>query len=79
MSDTNKTHNLSTEQIESINKIFDQFDKDNSDEINKVELNRLSLALNNELSNAELMDYFQIIDLNKSGSISREEFIKYFI
>ena len=79
MSDTNKTHNLSTEQIESINKIFDQFDKDNSDEINKVELNRLSLALNNELSNAELMDYFKIIDLNKSGSISREEFIKYFI
>lgn len=75
MSET--TNRLTIEELDNINKIFDQFDKDNSDGIDKQELKTLSIALNNALSNAELYDFFRNIDENHSGKISREEFIKY--
>jgi len=62
-----------------IKKIFDQFDRDKDGYINKTELNKLAIALNNPLSPPELQDLFRDLDIDKSGKITWEEFIKYWI
>lgn len=62
---------------EAIKKIFNQFDKNKNGHIDKIELNSLSIALNDPLTPAELHDLFKNIDKDNSGSISWEEFIKY--
>tara|TARA_B110000902_G_scaffold143316_1_gene165265 strand:+ start:249 stop:461 length:213 start_codon:yes stop_codon:yes gene_type:complete len=67
------------EKTTKIKKIFDQFDKDKDGYINKKELNSLAIALNNQLSPAELQDLFRDLDIDNSGKITWEEFIKYWI
>jgi len=62
-----------------IKKIFDQFDKDKDGYINKKELNNLASALDNQLSPAELQDLFRDLDIDNSGKITWEEFIKYWL
>mgnify|MGYP005991540133 FL=1 len=62
---------------ERIKEIFNQFDRNNNNTIEKKELMSLSAALNNELSPAELQDFFSNIDTDKSNTITWEEFIKY--
>ena len=62
---------------ERIKEIFNQFDRNNNNTIEKKELMSLSIALNNELSPAELQDFFSNIDTDKSNTITWEEFIKY--
>jgi len=69
--------NLSNEEIERINSIFSQFDRNNNDTIEKTELKTLSIALNDPLSQAELIDFFKQIDENNNGIISWDEFIRY--
>ena len=63
---------------ERIKEIFHQFDRNNNNKIDKKELYSLSLALNSELSPAELSDFFRNIDSDNSNTITWEEFIKYF-
>lgn len=60
-----------------IKEIFNQFDKNKNNTIEKKELTSLLIALNNELSPAELQDFFSNIDTDKSNTITWEEFIKY--
>jgi len=69
--------NLSNEEIERIKSIFNQFDRNNNDTIEKTELKTLSIALNDPLSQAELIDFFKQIDENNNGIISWDEFIRY--
>ena len=69
--------NLSNEEIERIKSIFNQFDKNNNDTIEKAELKTLSIALNDPLSQAELADFFRQIDKDNSSQISWDEFIRY--
>jgi len=69
--------NLSNEEIERIKSIFNQFDRNNNDTIEKTELKSLSIALNDPLSQAELADFFRQIDENNNGIISWNEFIRY--
>ncbi len=69
--------NLSNEEIERIKSIFNQFDRNNNDTIEKTELKTLSIALNDPLSQAELFDFFRQIDENNNGIISWDEFIRY--
>ena len=69
--------NLSNEEIERIKSIFNQFDRNNNDTIEKTELKSLSIALNDPLSPAELFDFFKQIDENNNGIISWDEFIRY--
>ena len=72
-------NSLSEEETANIKKIFDQFDKNNNNYIEKKELHALSIALNNPLSPAELSDFFREFDLDCSGQISWEEFIRYWV
>ena len=67
---------LTEEEIAKIKQIFNQFDKNNNNTIEKKELLALALALNNPLSNAELQDFFKIIDKDHTSTITWEEFIK---
>ena len=60
-----------------IKEIFNQFDRNKNNTIEKKELTSLLIALNNELSPAELQDFFSNIDTDKSNTITWEEFIKY--
>lgn len=69
--------NLSNEEIERIKSVFNQFDKNKNDTIEKTELKTLSIALNDPLSQAELFDFFRQIDENNNGIISWDEFIRY--
>jgi len=62
---------------EKIKEIFHQFDRNNNNSIDKKELNALSIALNNPLSPAELLDFYRSIDNDNSNTITWEEFIKY--
>ena len=62
---------------ERIKTIFKQFDKNNNNTIEKVELQNLAIALNDPLSPAELTDFFKNIDTDNSNQITFEEFIKY--
>jgi Ca2+-binding EF-hand superfamily protein len=62
---------------ERIKTIFKQFDKNNNNTIEKVELQNLAIALNDPLSPAELTDFFKNIDADNSNQITFEEFIKY--
>lgn len=64
-------------KMERLREIFDQFDRDNSGHINKKELGNLSSALNDPLTPAELHDFFNKVDVDKSGKISWDEFFKY--
>ena len=74
-----KINSISEEETAGIKKIFDQFDKNNNDYIEKKELLALSIALNNPLSSAELSDFFRGFDSDRSGQISWEEFIRYWV
>ena len=68
---------LTEEEIAKIKQIFNQFDKNNNNTIEKKELLALALALNNPLSNAELHKFFKIIDKDHTSTITWEEFIEY--
>ena len=68
---------MSNEEIERIKSIFNQFDRNKNDTIEKTELKTLSIALNDPLSQAELIDFFKQIDENNNGIISWDEFIRY--
>ena len=62
---------------ERIKEIFNQFDRNNNNTIEKKELSSLSIALNDPLTPAELHDFFSNIDSDNSNTITWEEFIKY--
>jgi calmodulin len=68
---------LTQAEIDAIKKIFSQFDTDNSNTIEKKELESLCIALNDPLTKAELTDFFKRIDDNNNGKISWDEFIDY--
>ena len=72
-------YKMTEEEITKIKQIFNQFDRDNNNTIDKKELSSLTIALNDPLSNAELQDFFKIIDKDNSSTITWEEFIKYWI
>lgn len=73
----NESRKLSPEQREKIQQFFHQFDKNNTNTIDRNELATLSIALNSPLSPAELSDFFRSIDDDKSGLITMKEFIAY--
>ena len=54
-------------------------DKNNNGTIEKKELQSLSIALNNPLTNAESQDFFKAIDKDYSGLITWREFITYWL
>ena len=62
---------------EAIRKIFSQFDTNSNGTISRSELSKLAVALNNTLDNADLADWFKSIDIDRSGTLSFDEFIKY--
>jgi len=64
---------------EQIKNIFNQFDKNKNGTIEKKELSSLAIALNDPLSPSELSDFFKNIDYDKSGCITFDEFIKYWL
>jgi len=68
---------MNREEIANIKQIFQQFDKNNNNIIDKKELKNLATALNQPLSSAELHDFFRSIDDDNSSTITWEEFIKY--
>ena len=70
-------NNLTAEQITTIKNIFNHFDSNNDGLINQRELNRLTIALNDPLTPAELADFFKGIDTDNSGEITWDEFITY--
>ena len=70
-------NNLTSEQITTIQNIFNNFDSNNDGLINRHELYSLTIALNDPLSPAELADFFKSIDTDNSGSITWDEFITY--
>ena len=71
------TQNLTNDEVDHIKQIFNQFDKNKNGSIDKKELYTLSIALNNQLSPAELQDFMSAFDKDNSSSISWEEFIDY--
>ena len=73
------TIKFSKEELERIKQIFNQFDKNKNNTIEKNELTTLAIALNNSLSPAELQDLFRDLDIDNSGKITWEEFIKYWL
>jgi Ca2+-binding EF-hand superfamily protein len=68
---------MTEEEIARIKQIFNQFDKNKNNTIEKKELQTLAIALNDPLSPAELQDFFKKIDKDNSTSITWEEFIEY--
>jgi Ca2+-binding EF-hand superfamily protein len=64
-------------KMEKLRQIFDRFDKNKNGYINKKELCTLAIALDDPLSTAELHDFFSKVDVDNSGKISWEEFVKY--
>ena len=70
-------NNLTSEQITTIQNIFNNFDSNNDGLINRHELYSLTIALNDPLTPAELADFFKSIDTDNSGSITWDEFITY--
>lgn len=68
---------FTTEENEAIRKIFNQFDANNDGGICRSELSKLTLALNDPLSDADLADFMRSIDTDHSGNISFDEFIMY--
>ena len=68
---------LSEQEIEFIKNIFNQFDRNKNGHIEKKELQTLAIALNDPLSQSELMDFFKAIDKDNSSQITWEEFIQY--
>ena len=71
------TIKFSKEELERIKQIFNQFDKNKNNNIEKNELATLAIALNNSLSPAELQDFFKEFDKDNSSTITWEEFIEY--
>lgn len=71
------TIKFSKEELERIKQIFNQFDKNKNNTIEKNELATLAIALNNSLSRAELQDFFKEFDKDNSSTITWEEFIEY--
>mgnify|MGYP006152447051 CR=1 FL=1 len=71
------TIKFSKEELERIKQIFNQFDKNKNNTIEKNELATLAIALNNPLSPAELQDFFKEFDKDNSSTITWEEFIEY--
>ena len=70
-------NNLTSEQITTIQNIFNNFDSNNDGLINRRELYSLTIALNDPLTPAELADFFKGIDTDNSGEITWDEFITY--
>ena len=70
-------NNLTSEQITTIQNIFNNFDSNNDGLINRHELYSLTIALNDPLTPAELADFFKGIDTDNSGEITWDEFITY--
>jgi Ca2+-binding EF-hand superfamily protein len=68
---------LTEEEIARIKQIFNQFDKNKNNTIDKKELSTLAIALNDPLSPAELQDFFKCLDKDNSSTITWEEFIEY--
>ena len=66
-----------TEEDARIKQIFNQFDKNKNNTIDKKELSTLAIALNDPLSPAELQDFFKCLDKDNSSTITWEEFIEY--
>tara|TARA_B110000261_G_scaffold133264_2_gene149943 strand:- start:1526 stop:1753 length:228 start_codon:yes stop_codon:yes gene_type:complete len=66
-----------TEEDARIKQIFNQFDKNKNNTIDKKELSTLAIALNDPLSPAELHDFFKSLDKDNSATITWEEFIEY--
>lgn len=64
-------------EIARIKQIFNQFDKNKNNTIEKKELSTLAIALNYPLSPAELQDFFKCLDKDNSSTITWEEFIEY--
>ena len=59
------------------NRIFDRFDVDGSDTIDAVELRELIESLGAEFSEDELQATIRMLDVDKSGTIDRDEFLSW--
>jgi Ca2+-binding EF-hand superfamily protein len=70
---------MTEEEIAKIKQIFNQFDKNKNNTIDKKELASLATAINGPLTPAELQDFFKSFDKDNSSTITWEEFIKYWI
>jgi len=68
---------LTEAEIARIKQIFQQFDKNNNNTIDKKELAIFARALNDSITPAELHDFFKCLDKDNSSTITWEEFIKY--
>ena len=70
---------MTEEEIAKIKQIFNQFDRNKNNTIDKKELAALARAINSELSPAELQDFFKSFDKDNSSTITWEEFLKFWI
>jgi calcium-binding protein CML len=57
--------------------IFDQFDQNKNGTIERTELYKLVVALNGNMTEIEVRDFFKDMDTDHSGQITFDEFIKY--
>lgn len=62
------------ESKQAIKQIFDNFDKDHSGFVDSGELIAISKELNSEMSQEEVNKLMKVVDVNKDGKISFQEF-----
>ncbi|EXJ84667.1 calmodulin [Capronia epimyces CBS 606.96] len=67
---------LSDEEIQAYRDVFALFDKDNSGTITDEELGEIMRSLGQNPSDSELQDMINEVDIDHSGSIDFEEFLK---
>ncbi|TAQ91411.1 hypothetical protein B7494_g251 [Chlorociboria aeruginascens] len=68
--------NLSANEIASFKEVFALFDSDGDGEISKAELGAILKSLGLDVSDVEINDMVNEVDIDNSGSIDLEEFIK---
>ena len=68
---------ITSAHIKKMRNIFNNYDKDGSGYLSKVELQRFFKSMETYFTKSELSEAMYIIDTNNDGKVSFEEFIRY--
>eukprot|EP00602_Paraphysomonas_sp_CaronLab_P000745 CAMPEP_0185028368 /NCGR_PEP_ID=MMETSP1103-20130426/13987_1 /TAXON_ID=36769 /ORGANISM="Paraphysomonas bandaiensis, Strain Caron Lab Isolate" /LENGTH=511 /DNA_ID=CAMNT_0027562757 /DNA_START=365 /DNA_END=1900 /DNA_ORIENTATION=- len=79
ISDDSLMKQVSQDEINEIASIYDMYDSDSSGEIDKEELGLVMNSLGFALSEGELNAMVAALDTDRDGTISRDEFIRWYI